>query len=108
MNVAGLSPVRGLPRSTILTTQARKLLAQAVPAALETLLATFKSLKDKPCRRAVMRNGYLPPRQVITGIGDVNVQVPKTRDRSRSGLHFTSSWVPSYLKRTKSPDERFY
>ena len=90
------------PLTTLLREGARKLLAQAVEAELETFLADYQELKDGHGRRAVVRNGYLPARQVMTGIGEVSVRVPKTRDRSSSGLHFRSSLLPPYIKRTKS------
>jgi transposase-like protein len=50
----------------------------------------------------VVRNGYLPERTIQTGIGDVDIKVPKVRDRSGSGIHFTSALLPPYLKRTGS------
>jgi transposase-like protein len=90
------------PLTALLRDGARKLLAQAVDAELETFLAAYKDLKDDRGRRAVVRNGYLPQRQGMTGLGEVSVHVPKTRDRSGSHLHFTSSLIPPYLKRTKS------
>lgn len=33
-------------------------------------------------QQAVVRNGYLPAREVLTAIGPVEVRVPKMRDRS--------------------------
>ena len=56
-------------------------------------------------RKAVVRNGYLPERTVQTGIGDVEIKVPKVRDRSGSGVRFTSSLLPPYLKRARSVEE---
>jgi putative transposase len=47
----------------------------------------------------------LPERPIQTGIGDVDVKVPKIRDRSGSGIKFNSSLIPPYLKRTKSIEE---
>lgn len=90
------------PLTSLLRDGARKLLTQAVEAELEAFLSAYQGLEDNRGRRAVVRNGYLPERQVMTGIGEVSVQVPKTRDRSGSGLHFRSSLIPPYLKRTKS------
>ena len=95
------TPDESDPLTTLLRDGARKLIAQAVEAELETFLAAYEGLADERGRRAVVRNGYLPERQVMTGIGEVNVQVPKTRDRSGSGVHFRSSLIPPYLKRTK-------
>ena len=53
----------------------------------------------------MVRNGYLPERTIQTGIGDVEVKVPKVRDRSSSGICFNSSLLPPYLKRTRSVEE---
>jgi transposase-like protein len=49
----------------------------------------------------VVRNGYLPEREVLTGVGPLAVKVPKVRDRSGSGVKFNSAIVPPYVR--KSP-----
>jgi putative transposase len=56
-------------------------------------------------KAAVVRNGYLPKRPIQTGLGDLEVHVPKVRDRSGTGIKFNSSLVPPYLKRTKTIEE---
>jgi len=56
-------------------------------------------------RLAVVRNGYLPERTIQTGIGDVEIKVPKVRDRSGRGVKFNSSLLPPYLKRAQSVEE---
>ena len=38
----------------------------------------------------------------MTGLGPVDIEVPKTRDRSGEGRHFSSALLPPYIKRTKS------
>jgi putative transposase len=40
---------------------------------------------DLSGRQAVVRNGYLPERDILTGLGPVTVRIPKVRDRSRVG-----------------------
>lgn len=84
---------------------ARKLIAEAVDAELEALFAQYADHKTPDGRQAVVRNGHLPQRRVQTGVGDVEVQVPKVRDRSGSGIRFNSTLLPPYLKRAKSLDE---
>ena len=84
---------------------ARALLAEAVQAELEELLQAQRSRLDARGRRAVVRNGYLPERQVQTGIGSVSVSIPKVRDRSGSGIKFNSRVVPPYLRRSKNLNE---
>ena len=54
--------------------------------------------RDDQGRRAVVRNGYLPEREILTGIGPVAVRVPKTRDRAGEGRCFRSELLPPYLK----------
>lgn len=83
---------------------ARELIHQAVNAELEDLLAQYtdKLVDD---RQAVVRNGYLPKRTIQTGLGDVEVQVPKVRDKSKQGIKFNSLLIPPYLKRTESIEE---
>ncbi|TBW43762.1 IS256 family transposase, partial [Marinobacter halodurans] len=84
---------------------ARKLIAEAVDAELAALLEQYADHKTPDGRQAVVRNGHLPQRHVQTGVGDVEVQVPKVRDRSGSGIRFNSTLLPPYLKRAKSLDE---
>ena len=93
------------PLTELLRIGARELIAQAVEAELETLLASHQDVVLTDGRRAVVRNGYLPSRTVQTGIGDVMIKVPKVRDRSGSGVKFNSGLLPPYLKRTKSMEE---
>lgn len=82
---------------------ARQLLANAIEAEIKTFLAEKNS--DGKCKATIVRNGYLPERTIQTGLGYVAVEVPKTRDRSQSGIKFTSSLIPPYLKRIKSIEE---
>jgi putative transposase len=51
-------------------------------------------------RRAVVRNGYLPAREILTTVGPVEVQVPKLRDRSGAGVKFHSALAPPYVRRS--------
>ena len=56
-----------------------------------------------------MRNGYLPVCTVQTGIGDVEIdveiKVPKVRDRCGSEVRFNSALLLLYLKRARSIEE---
>lgn len=89
----------------VLRQGARELLLAAVQEELEVFLREYAPLCLPDGRAAVVRNGYLPNRTIQTGIGDIEVRVPKTRDRSGSGINFNSSLLPPYLKRTKSIEE---
>ena len=76
---------------------------------MEAELASFlKGVADQRMedgRQAVVRKGYLPERRVQTGIGDVEVRVPKVRDRSGTGARFHSALLPPYLRRARSVEE---
>ena len=86
----------------LLRSGARELITQAVHAELTEFLARYEDVTDSLGRRQIVRNGYLPQREIITGLGPVDIQVPKTRDKGRQGLHFRSELLPPYIKRTKS------
>jgi len=93
------------PLTELLRNGARELIAQAVEAELQMLLERHAEHRLPDGRKAVVRNGYLPERTVQTGIGDVEIKVPKIRDRSGSGVRFNSSLLPPYLKRARSVEE---
>ena len=81
---------------------AQRLLRQAVEAELEEFLAARDDERDGAGRAAVVRNGHLPEREVLTGIGPVTVQVPKVRSRTEEPAVFRSSLVPPYVRKAKS------
>ncbi len=93
------------PLTDLLRAGARDLIAQAVVAELQALLEQHAQLRLPDGRQAIVRNGYLPERTIQTGIGDVEIKVPKVRDRSGSGICFNSSLLPPYLKRSGSIEE---
>ena len=95
------------PLTDILRSGARQLLAQAIEAEVEDHIAAHADLTDAQGRRRVVRHGYLPEREIQTGIGAVRVKAPRVRDREPSGerIRFTSSILPPYLRRSKSVEE---
>src|ERR1700757_4335679 len=98
--VIGLSEV-GLGLDDLVRQGARQVIQQAIEAELSALLERFENVKTLRGQRAVVRNGYLPEREVLTAAGPIAVKVPKVRDRSGSGVKFNSSIVPPYVR--KSP-----
>lgn len=80
---------------------ARQIIQQAIEAELAQLLDQYANVKTLSGRQAVVRNGYLPERDIVTAAGPVSVKVPKVRDRSGTGVKFHSSVVPPYVR--KSP-----
>ena len=62
-------------------------------------------LKDEADSHRIVRHGYLPEREVQTGIGPVAVRQPRVRDRGDGAIRFTSATLPRYLCRTKSLED---
>ncbi|WP_419834845.1 IS256 family transposase [Endozoicomonas atrinae] len=92
------------PLTSLLRQGARQLIEQAVEAELQRYLEEHSHIEHGG-KKAIIRNGFLPEREIQTGIGSVPVRIPKVRDRSGQGHKFNSLVVPPYLKRTSSIDE---
>jgi transposase-like protein len=90
----------GVPLEELVRRGARGILQRAIEAEVQVLLEELAGVQLIDGRRAVVRNGYLPPREILTGVGPVEVQVPKLRDRSGSGVKFNSGLVPPYVRRS--------
>ena len=95
------------PLTEILRAGARRLIAQAVEAEFETFLGSNADLVLADGRQRVVRHGHDPVRAIQTGIGSVDVEKPKARDRGAAAddrIRFTSTILPKWARRTKSLD----
>ena len=96
------------PLTNILRSGARQLLAQAVEMEAEAFLAAMKGLKLPDGRDRLVRHGHGPERTIQTGIGPVEVERVKIRDRAAAEdgerIRFTSAILPLWARRTKSLD----
>lgn len=90
------------PLTDLLKSGARQLIQQAVEAELQELLANVVGRRLPDGRAEVVRNGYLPEREIQTGIGPVKVKVPKVRAKSGEPVTFRSALVPPYVRKTRS------
>ncbi len=86
------APTLELPATTsqdvlteILRDGAQRLLSQAVEAEVDTWIESHKYVTDERGHRQVVRNGHLPKRGIITGVGSVEVTQPRVHDRRRPG-----------------------
>lgn len=86
----------------LLKTGARELITQAVQAELASFLSQHQEKTDEQGRPLVVRNGYLPKREILTGIGPIQIKVSKTRDRSGQKIHFRSELLPQHIKPKQS------
>ncbi len=103
-NVVQLEGRDGLtdPLSELLISGARQLIAQAVEAELQELLAGYDGQRGEEDKAVVVRNGYLPERELQTALGPVTVKIPKVRSKSGKPVTFRSALVPPYVRKTKS------
>ncbi len=94
------------PITDILRQGARKLLTAALEAEIENFLEQYKDIADKNGCQRIVRNGYLPEREIQTGLGQIAVKAPRIQDRQpdpqQGRVRFTSANLPPYLRRTKS------
>jgi transposase-like protein len=78
------------------------LIAQALEAEVNDLIAGYAEHRDEEGRAMVVRSGFHPEREIQTGIGPVTVQVPKIRSRKGEPVTFRSALVPPYVRKTRS------
>ena len=90
--------------STMLRDGAQHLVAQAVQAEFDDFLARFALARTEDGHAAVVRNGFQPEREVLTGLGPVSVRIPKARSRAEEPAVFHSRLVPPYVRRAKNVD----
>lgn len=90
------------PLTEMLRAGAEQLIYQSVDAELQTLLAQYSDRHTAAGKAAVVRNGYLPKREIQTGIGPVTVRIPKVRAMTGEPVIFRSALVPPYVRKTKS------
>ena len=83
------------------------MLTQAVQAEVEAYLKSRQDLVDDGGRRLVVRNGYLPERQIQTPMGPIDIKQPRVRDRREPARReaFSSKLLPPYLRKTRSIEE---
>ena len=90
------------PLTEMLRRDARKLIKKALEVELAELMSVYEDRTDDRGRSAVVRNGYHPEREILTGIGPVVAKVPKVRSRTDEPVVFHSALVPTYVRKAKS------
>ncbi len=80
-----------------------RMLQAALVDEADEFVRRFAHVVDEKGCRVVVKNGYLPQREVATGIGPLPVKKPRVRDRS-GAQRFTSKILPPFLRRVPSID----
>jgi transposase-like protein len=84
------------------------MLQSAIEREVDEFLALHVGRRDARGHRRVVRNGYLPSRELLTGAGRLKVEQPRVRDNAspkEDRVRFSSSILPPYLRRSKAIDE---
>src|SRR5262245_6996553 len=91
----------------VLKQGAQQLLSKAIQAEVDQWIHEHRDLQDAQGRQQVVRNGSLPERTILSGIGPIAVQQPRVRDRrpAQERESFSSKILPPYLRKTKSVEE---
>ena len=65
---------------------ARKLLQAAIENEVIEYIQFHKDRRDENGQRLVVRNGHLPEREVVSGVGPIPVRQPRVRHRDQGAL----------------------
>jgi transposase-like protein len=87
----------------VLRQGAREMLLKAVEAEVAGYIDHHSQWRDADGHRLVVRNGHLPERKILTGIGPVSIRQPRVNDK-RPGQKFTSNILPPFMRRVPSID----
>jgi putative transposase len=100
-------PASGDVLTEVIRQGAKQLLSQAIEAEVADWIERHKGHQDDEGRQQVVRNGFLPSRTILTGVGPVDVKQPRVRDRrpKDEAEKFSSQILPPYLRKTKSIEE---
>ena len=87
---------------------ARKLLQQALENEVAEYIEAHVAKRDENGRRLAVRNGTLPERSILTGLGPMAIRQPRVDDRKlknqEGAERFSSMILPRYLRRVPSVD----
>jgi transposase-like protein len=88
---------------------ARRMLAEALKAEADAFVASFADEQLEGGRQRIVRHGFGPERKIQTGIGALDVQRPKVRDRMDTldpakKIRFASNILPKRARRSVSLD----
>jgi len=90
---------------------ARRVLAEALQAEVDEHIDRFRTVVGADGKRRVVRNGYLPEREIQTGAGKLAIKQPRARVKGDvhcdgdEELKFESKLIPPYLRKAKSIEE---
>jgi transposase-like protein len=82
---------------------AQQMLMNALENEVSEYVQRHDNEVDQNGQRAVVRNGKMPKRSIVSGVGPLEIEQPRIHDR-RLGHKFTSQILPPFLRRLPSVD----
>ena len=87
---------------------ARKMLQVALESEVEEYVRTHQNHRDEKGHQLVVKNGSMPEREIITGMGPIRIKQPRVDDRkvgdNPEEERFSSNILPRYMRRVPSID----
>jgi transposase-like protein len=87
---------------------ARRILVAALESEVDVFVRHYESLRDENGRKLIVRNGYMPEREIVTPCGPLKIRQPRVDDRALKSQgveeRFTSAILPKYMRRTPNLD----
>lgn len=102
-----INPVKNIIKDSLsefIKESAQTMLKTAIENEVQEFVQSYSDHKLDDGNTAIVRNGYLPERSIQTGIGGINISVPRVRDRSKTGINFTPTLIPKYMRRSVTID----
>ena len=96
------------PLDELVREGARRMIQAAIDAEVDGFIERHSVRVDELGRRLVVKNGSLPPREILTGAGPVEIKQGRVRDKNGDAderVQFTPSVLPAYLRRTDKIEE---
>lgn len=90
------------PLEQLIAAGARQMLQAAIENEVREYVQACRGQRTEADRAVVVRNGYLPERDLVTGVGPLKIRQPRVRHRDGQG--FTSAILPKYMRRVPSID----
>lgn len=87
----------------VLREGARRMLQSAIENEVAEYIEVHAKIRDENGHRKIVRNGHLPQRELVTGIGAIKVSQPRINDK-REEERFTSKILPPFMRRVPSID----
>ncbi len=94
------------PLETVIRQGAQKMLQVALEHEMAEFLEKYNTITDPDGTQVVTRNGHHPSREIMTGIGKIEIKQPRVDDRGirkdKAISEFTSQLLPKYMRKIPS------